>query len=258
MKKHMFISISIFALITLFQFIFLINNLNCLIIESDKFQLIENYLCKKTLVAIDLDNTLIEPKGLIGSHQWSKALESHEINTKNGFNLNCIHNNNAFQFLQAQKNHVEIKLVDLKAKETIIKLQKRKIPLIAFTHRNLPSIGITKKQLKLLNVNFLKTAPIKEDLILDLENAPAIFTEGILFSDENPKGSVLKAFLKRINYYPKSIIMIDDQMHNLISMQKVCDELAINFIGIRYSYLDKKVKSFKLTTQMIPTWCQIN
>lgn len=230
-------------------------NLNCLIIESCKFETIKKYILpKQTLVAIDLDNTLIEPDNEIGSHQWLHALKHYEINRNINSDLNCIKNKIEYAFFQAQKD-LHIKLVDSNALNIIRYLQKKTIPVIGFTHRSIELLQLTKKQLKPLNIDFSKTSPTSQDLILDLVNDTAMFNAGILFSNINPKGPTLKVFLKRINYYPKLIVMIDDQLKNLISIQQACDELGIEFIGIRYSYLDEKVKNFKLIPEMIPSFC---
>ena len=62
-----------------------------------------------------------------------------------------------------------------------------------------------------------------------------LFKSGILFSSFIDKGSVLKEFLKYFQLKPKKIIFIDDALKNVLSVQKVCSELDISYIGIEYT-----------------------
>jgi len=67
----------------------------------------------------------------------------------------------------------------------------------------------------------------------------------------NKKGAVLKVLLEATSFEPKKIIFIDDLLHYQLDVQKAAQELNIPFIGIRYSYLDKKAHDFKLDQHSI-------
>jgi len=59
--------------------------------------------------------------------------------------------------------------------------------------------------------------------------------KGVIFSASTPKGIVLKAFLKHINWKPKRIFFIDDNSRFMKSMEKAANALGIEFIGFLYS-----------------------
>ena len=99
------------------------------------------------------------------------------------------------------------------------------------------------KQLDSLKIDLSRTAPKKETLYF--ENG-VLYKKGILFAKGIEKGRVLEQFLKRINFNPKSVVFIDDKLKHLDEVEKFCEKSKIKFLGLRYGYLDEKVKNFQM------------
>ena len=66
------------------------------------------------------------------------------------------------------------------------------------------------------------------------------FKGGVLLTAGVSKGATLRAFLKRAGLKPDALILIDDQVKNLKSLEVVAQEMAIPFIGIHYVALKEK------------------
>jgi hypothetical protein len=102
----------------------------------------------------------------------------------------------------------------------------------------------TLAQLAPLQIDFSSTAQIKETLLfVDLQGT--IYKQGIIFVGHGiEKGPALIAYLKRLNKNPKRIVVIDDKLSNIENIAKTLEPLGIDFVGIRYSGVDDKVKAF--------------
>ena len=120
--------------------------------------------------------------------------------------------------------------------------------------KNIPAMGLTKlptgkfgiienmiewraHELAELEVNFQEFSPLEDEIIIEDFNigyGKPTLKDGIIYTAEYDKGSVLEYILCKINYYPKSIIFIDDIEENLISLQKICIKLKINYQGFEF------------------------
>ncbi|RYZ65343.1 MAG: DUF2608 domain-containing protein, partial [Proteobacteria bacterium] len=65
------------------------------------------------------------------------------------------------------------------------------------------------------------------------------------FSGVTPKGIVLKRLIAASKVKPTKIIFFDDRAYNLESVEKELADTKIEFLGFRYSYMDKTVAEFR-------------
>ncbi|WP_341786857.1 DUF2608 domain-containing protein [Rickettsia endosymbiont of Cantharis rufa] len=120
--------------------------------------------------------------------------------------------------------------------------------------KNIPAMGLTKlptgkfgtiedmiewriHELTKLKVNFQEFSPLKDEIIIEDFNAgygKPTLKDGIIYTAEYDKGSVLEYVLHKVHYYPKSIIFIDDIEENLLSLQETCNKLKINYQGFEF------------------------
>ncbi|MGI9215313.1 MAG: DUF2608 domain-containing protein, partial [Gammaproteobacteria bacterium] len=101
-------------------------------------------------------------------------------------------------------------------------------------------------QLNSVNLSFKCLTPLdNEYIMLELAKINKIFLDlnckgnpmlksGIIFTSGLDKGIVLEYILKKYNYYPKTIIFIDDLIENVKSLQQICFKLNIDFYGFHY------------------------
>lgn len=50
----------------------------------------------------------------------------------------------------------------------------------------------------------------------------------------------MHAFFDAMQYYPESVVMIDDKRKHLESVREAINRYKGNFLGLRYGYLDEK------------------
>ncbi len=89
-----------------------------------------------------------------------------------------------------------------------------------------------------LKVNFQEFSPSKDEIIIEDFNAgygKPTLKDGIIYTAEYDKGSILEYVLRKTNYYPQSIIFIDDIEENLFSLQETCKKLKINYQGFEFT-----------------------
>ncbi|AFE50004.1 DUF2608 domain-containing protein [Rickettsia prowazekii] len=121
--------------------------------------------------------------------------------------------------------------------------------------KNIPAMGLTKlptgkfgiiedmiawrmHELTELKVNFQEFSPLKDEIIIEDYNAgygKPTLKDGIIYTAEYDKGIVFEYVLSKTNYYPQSIIFIDDIEENLLSLQKTCNKLKINYQGFEFT-----------------------
>jgi len=221
----------------IFLCLFSINFLYSQVLEIKNIKDIKKHLNKYDLVLFDLDNTIMEPVQEIGSDQWfNYILKKHE---------NC-GLDKAAALKESLKDWYEVqaitkvKLVEDEIRDILENIQNKKTYLMGLTTRDHSFSLAAIKQLDSLKIDLSKTAPAKKNIYF--ENG-VLYKKGILFAKGIEKGAVLEQFLKKIKFKPKSVVFIDDKLKHLNEVEKFCEKLKIKFLGIRYGYLDEKVKN---------------
>jgi hypothetical protein len=128
----------------------------------------------------------------------------------------------------------------------IQKLQKKGIKVMGLTNAWTGSFGYIENiekwrvdVLASLDICFNLAFPDQKQIIFthlgvkDPQRFP-VYSEGILFSANLPKGDILRSFLEYIHLKPKKIIFIDDKIENLKSVSAMCKKVSIDFTGFEY------------------------
>jgi Protein of unknown function (DUF2608) len=192
----------------------------------------------ETLLVFDLDNTLIEPEGNLGSDQWyryliRKYVEIDGLSEKDA-NAKAMKLWNKVQWI------IKIKVVEndtpmliKQQQDPATKIRPRKI--MGFTARTPGIADKTLQQLESIGVRFQgRSAVHDKDVELRFADV-AQFKQGVLFVGEmNDKGKSLLQFLRRINYTPKKIVFVDDRLKNVESVKKALATTKITHIEFRY------------------------
>ncbi|MGA8165557.1 MAG: DUF2608 domain-containing protein [Waddliaceae bacterium] len=119
--------------------------------------------------------------------------------------------------------------------EVIHQLQERGILLLGLTAG---SSKIAKKrvhQLASIAIDLSKSTVYPEEIEFK-SKYPAKFLEGIIFAgSRNDKGKTLFCLLDHIRLKPKKILFIDDQIHNVRSVDAAAKKRQIPFLGLYYT-----------------------
>ena len=219
-----------------------------------------------TLILIDIDNTILTPNSHYGSDDYFSHIVKEELTktklTPAEANLKVYD-----RWVKAQEI-ITTRLVDEAIQDFITKSHEKNAITLAFTARRPIVAEITYNQLKKHNVDFDRLSEfsfkktyanqIYPDLKWCEENqkkckthqphyhdCEAFYYKGILFAHNlNTKGKVFKDFYLALSKYRKEknlpaiqkIILVDDRLHNLQSLETVTKELNLEFYGYHIQF----------------------
>ena len=213
------------------------------IIETKDFSTVYavvNTSDQNTFVVFDVDEVLLTASDQVLQHKTyaneKLGAIAQQVSLPEFYNLMSI------LFLQRKAKHVDPGFVSL-----LRELQNKKVRAIALTNCQTSGFGQMSSmknwrlnELKNLDYHFdhsWQNTPEKifEDLPTEFEGTFPIFDQGVLFTNNAPKGKVLKAFLDYQRYNPHQIIFIDDRFDYIDSVGEVAKEAAISYVGIHYT-----------------------
>lgn len=210
------------------------------IVEINHMDQVYNYLKPNTLVIFDIDNTIMEPVQTLGSDQWFRHRIAywidHGIDPEEALEK-------ALSEWMAIQNITKVKLAEPETGSIIKHLQDRGFAVMGLTTRGLGMSTRTNEQLKTIGVHLEKTAPVKQDVFF-MNRRGVLMRGGTLFTANTHKGKALFKFLDRIDYLPKMILFINDKRSHIVPIEETASKRGIPFVGLRYGFLDEKVKNF--------------
>jgi len=229
-----------------FSLFLLINTAFANIARISNIDLIETVLQKSypdTLVIFDVDRVLIMPTNehTLNRHPYRQKL-LRKLQAK-------LSKEEQKKLYGVTASMAEWRLVDPYILNIISYLEENHIPAIALTSLSTGKFGVIEKledwriqQLKNFNIDFIRLSPIKDDISikeLEEDEGTPMLKSGIIFTAEIDKSKVLEHILRTKNYYPKTIIFIDDQLKNIEQVEKLAANLQIKFHGFHYTAVSK-------------------
>lgn len=142
------------------------------------------------------------------------------------------------------------KLLDAEAPQLIQRLIALNVIVFGFTAIDtsvIPDIGEVPiwrlKELERLGIHFsdhtnscLPAKKIEFTQFPSFRGTYPLYDQGILYANVTAsKGTVLRAFIENIGQKPARVILIDDTLENLQTVQKELDQLDIPFLGLHYT-----------------------
>lgn len=220
---------------------FIIALLSGKIIESEHFNEIIPYANLETLVILDIDDTLLIPTQTLGTDIWFlnriKQNQAKYTSSSEAFEKSLAE-------WEAIRHITPVKLVEAETDNIIKELQNKHITVMGLTTQGLALTTRTIQQLNSLNIDLSATAPSQEDHYF-MNQHGVLYRKGILFTSGTPKGMALLKFLDIINFHPKKVVFINDKATHLKDVEQSLESQNIEFIGLRYSYSDKRVANFR-------------
>ncbi len=242
MNKHL-LQIIIAALLLFNTFIY------AEIRETTSMQEIVPLVDDSTLLVVDIDNTLIEPEGNLGSDQWYYFLVRKYVQLDHMSGKAA--NETAMQVWNQAQWLVKIRPVEKDTPALIKQLQSKGVRVMGLTARTVDIVDKTFAQLKSIGIS-LNQPPIHDKPVDFHLDDLARFENGILFvGEQNDKGEALVQFLRRSHYLPAKIIFIDDKLRHVENVEKALSKTGARFLGFRYGAADEKVRLFNQDTQDI-------
>lgn len=219
------------------------------IIETTDFSTVEKHLNtadQNTLVIFDIDEVIIQTTDAILKPQhkphfakWEKEL------------LNRTSEEEVVYLRSIIFQEQSIKLVEDKILDTLNNLKSKKVNTIAITWiptgprgkiANFEDWGLGR--LQKFNIDFRKFNNLKDHTFKEIpaKHGVPLTKNGVTFTAQASKGALLDAVLKHNKIKPNKVIFIDDKLSHLESVEEVCKNLNISFIGIHYTAVIKSDK----------------
>lgn len=215
------------------------------IISTDDFNTLKKILCQvdtNTLVIFDADDVLIAPTDDFMFKNPIRKQITDKLKQK--YNKDQMK-----QLISIIFERRTVRLVESQMPCLIENLQKQQISTIVLTNWWTGKFGNIKhmedyrfRGLDDVWLSFTATNPFPKDFELPslaTEDGIPMQKKGVLMTAMADKGAVLQSALPNANRPFKMIVMIDDDMHNLESVKKVCKIMQIEFIGIHYTAANK-------------------
>jgi hypothetical protein len=156
----------------------------------------------------------------------------------------------------------QVFLVDKKILRLLEKLKQRNIKVIALTAMPTGRFGLVSnaeqwrvQQLASLGIYLNWSFPEIDSVVLEGfqgKKTPPVFKRGVLASAKYPKGEVLCAFLKKMQWKPSKVLFIDDMMEYIDSVECEIDKENIEHISFHYTaatdrscHLDERLADFQ-------------
>lgn len=211
------------------------------IIEIQKIDEFSKHAEEGTLLVFDIDNTIFEPVQTLGSDQWFY----HQIDqyVDKGYPAQEALDIALAEWMAIQ-NITKVQLVEPVVAELIAKYQEKGWPLIGLTTRGLSLATRTVEQLQELGIDLSKSSPIQNEQFFQNKGG-VLFRGGILFTAGTNKGSAFFKLLGNADYDVKKVLFVNDKASHLHVVEKACKKRKVSFTGLRYAFLDHKVKNMR-------------
>jgi hypothetical protein len=211
------------------------------IYESDRMQDILSHVHFGTMVVIDIDNTLIESSMHLGSAQWRTYIRNKAASLGYDAAASELILDKFWMFAQ---HFVPVRLVDPAILSVIdqLKLEHPGIIIVALSAREPSEMEHTRRQLDSVGVVLLNGS-FRQHFALPAPHH-SIYHKGVIYCGDNKKSEALFAFFQALKYYPKRVIFVDDKLSQVQEVEKFLEQKNIEFIGIRFSAADQRVKAF--------------
>ncbi len=216
-------------------------------LEIDSFSDLSNIILTADhddLVLFDIDNVL-----LVSTPEYSFT-SPIRISLKQSLRKKYSKNELKFIFSDLWRKR-KVEFINPQMPELLKNLAQKNIPTTALTNWWTEKYGtiermedIRIKDLNQLVISFKATSPFKKDqsfpnLKTKYGGTPMI-KDGILIGALGDKGEVLEKALQSNHLRFKKIYFIDDRIQNVDDVEKACQRLGLEYIGIHYIEAKKR------------------
>ena len=210
------------------------------ITKISDFQIVAELLEKATknhLVLFDVDDVLIMDQDEYRlTHPYRR-----EFVRDSKLRLEKKYRDHLFSIILKER---KIRLVDPYITAILEKLWNQDIPTAALTKLYTGTFGVIEdltdwriQELQNIDIDFMRSTPIKESILLEelhIGCGVPMMVEGIIFTADVDKGLILENILRKAEYFPETIIFFDDLLENILSVEKMCKEMNINYYGFEF------------------------
>ena len=218
----------------------LISTLSGKIVEFHSFQDLKSHLTPETLVILDVDDTLLIPKQMLGCDEWF----CYRLNQRKlaGHSASYALEKTLAEW-EGVRHLTQMEIVEPNSQSVIQSLQAEGYCVIGLTTQGLALATRTVQQLKENGVDLSRTAP-KDSVYFTINQHGILFRDGLLFTSGMPKGKALFQLCETLGKKVNRIVFVNDKATHLKEIEESAFANSVEFIGLRYSYSDARKKAF--------------
>jgi hypothetical protein len=215
--------------------------ISAVIVEVPHFKNLLNYIKPSSLILLDIDDTLLIPTQMLGCDEWFMDRTDELINK--GMSKRQALEQTISEW-EAIRNITNMQIVEEGTDLIVKRLQDEGFCVMCLTTQGFALATRTHTQLSACNFDMLRTAPTKEGYYFEIQGHGILYSNGMLFTSGRHKGKALQTLLNFINIKPDHVVFINDKESHLKEIEETMQVMGIEFVGLRYSYCDKKKQKF--------------
>ena len=212
-----------------------------------------------TLVAFDLDNTVLMTPQTIGNEEWFDYWLDKTI--KENFQKGMPEKDAITEgvkdavgkWVAFHKTAKTVLPVESDTAKLIAETQAKGAWTIALTGRSDDLLEGTKDELKSIGIDLNLKSPYKKKVAILKKGMKTSYQDGLLMAGAFTKGEAIIQFLEKSKIKPKKIIFIDNKQKHLDIVSKALEPMKIPFFGRRHSFADAKIAAMDKTVADIQT-----
>ena len=193
---------------------------------------------KRTLLVLDIDDTLLTSDGFFGSdkwYEWQKTLPASDPGK-----VPCLFDVISLNYETGGQRATQ---PDGPALVNAVQVDK-----LLLTSRNPLYRGGTLRTLQ--DAGYALPAPLGNadaSLSWDFRKAPGarmsrvVYDQGVFMTTGQDKGLVLLDLLRRLGLRYDRVVLVDDGEKNISNMQNALRDAGIDYLGLHYTRVDKSV-----------------
>jgi hypothetical protein len=194
-----------------------------------------------TLLVLDIDNTLLEPVGNVGSDQWYYYLV--KAARRDG-----LPDGNADAAWSVALKTVKVKPVEALTPGLVRAQQERGVTVMGLTARGPEDELDTLRQFREAGLDLtVRPATMGRMVLRKAElgsEQDGVFSSGVMLMGDGDKGKALLRFLKKIGLKPARVVFVDDKLKNVKNVDAALTAARVPVVSFRYGATDAKVQAF--------------
>ncbi len=215
---------------------------DAVIIKIKSIEEITAHIRPDTIVVLDLDNTVVEPHQTLGSDEWFGDSIQRNFDEGKPYREALLHTLDQWSQVQL---HAPMKPVEPGTLHLIQNLQRAGNPVLGLTARYQILAERTIEQLRALDLDFLATPIVRENLNPGPDFG-LLYHHGIIFvGDQLTKGQAFEKFIEHHQLKPSHVVFVDDRVEHAESMEQTLISKKIDHTVFRYGFNDHKRKIYR-------------
>ena len=200
---------------------------------------------RRTLLVLDIDDTLLTSPGFFGSDRWYEW-QSKTLKPGDPDKLACLFDVISLNYETGDQQATQ--------SDGPLLVNALQVDRLMLTSRNPMSRGGTLRTLR--EAGYTLPTPLGnagDGSSWDFRKAPGArlsrvaYDQGVFMTAGQDKGLVLRDLLRRLDLHYDRVVLVDDGEANISNMRAALREAGIDYLGLHYTRVDKTLRAADAT-----------